>query len=100
MYMIYFWILENHYLDRIMCQFKLYQQFPLPAPLSHQLVLQYRKTKQTSKGSEGLNMDWGKYYKYLIGESELHIIESTPYDYAEYSMYMICIIERDVYDLV
>jgi hypothetical protein len=60
--MIHFWMVENHYLDRVMWQFGLFQQVPPPAPIDYQQVLTYRKNKHTSGGGEVQNIDWAQYY--------------------------------------
>jgi hypothetical protein len=56
-WMIHFWMVENHYPDRVMRQFGLFQQVPPPAPIDYQQVLIYRKNKHTSEGSERQNVD-------------------------------------------
>jgi hypothetical protein len=35
-WMIHFWMVENHYPDRVMRQFGLFQQVPPPAPIDYQ----------------------------------------------------------------
>jgi hypothetical protein len=42
-WMIHFWIVENHYPDRVMRQFDLFQQVPPPAPIDYQQVLTYQE---------------------------------------------------------
>jgi hypothetical protein len=86
--MIYFLMVENHYPDRVMRQFGLFQQVPPLAPIDYQQVLTYRKNKHTSGGSEGQNVDWTQYYWWAQDEPKLPITESRPYDYVQYYTYM------------
>jgi hypothetical protein len=86
--MIYFWMVENFYSDRVMRQFGLFQQVPPPAPIDYQQILTYRKDKHTSGGGEGQNIDWTEYYWWAQDEPKLPITESRPYDYAQYYTYM------------
>jgi hypothetical protein len=58
-WMIYFWMVKNHYPDRVMRQFNLFQQIPPATPIDYQQVLTYRKNKHTLGGGEGQNVDWG-----------------------------------------
>jgi hypothetical protein len=83
-WMIHFWMVENHYPDRVMRQFGLFQQVPPPAPIDYQQILTYRKDKHTSGGDEGQNIDWAEYYWWAQNEPELPITESRPYDYAQH----------------
>jgi hypothetical protein len=62
MWMIRFWMVENHYPDRVMRQFIFFQQVPPPAPIDYQQVLAYRKNKYTSGDDEWQNVDWARYY--------------------------------------
>jgi hypothetical protein len=55
--MIHFWMVDNHYPDRVMRQFGLFQQVPPPALINYQQVLTYRNNKHTSGGGEGQNVD-------------------------------------------
>jgi hypothetical protein len=80
--MIHFWMVENHYPDRVMRLFNLFQQIPLPAPIDYQQVLTYHKNKHTSGDCEGQNMDWAQYYWWAQDESELSITEARLYDFA------------------
>jgi hypothetical protein len=80
--MIHFWIVENHYPDRVMWQFNLFQQIPPPAPIDYQQVPTYRKNKHTSGGGEEQNVDWAQ------DEAELSITKTRPYDYAQHYTYM------------
>jgi hypothetical protein len=50
--MIHFWMIANHYQDRVMRQFNLSQQVSPLAPIDYQQVLTYRKNKHTSGGGE------------------------------------------------
>jgi hypothetical protein len=81
-WMIHFWMVENHYPDRVMRLFNLFQQIPLPAPIDYQQVLTYHKNKHTSGDCEGQNMDWAQYYWWAQDESELSITEARSYDFA------------------
>jgi hypothetical protein len=87
-WMIHFWMVENHYPDRVMRQFGLFQQVPPPAPIDYQQILTYRKDKHTSGGGKGQNIDWAEYYWWAQDEPELPITESRPYDYAQHYTYM------------
>jgi hypothetical protein len=80
--MIHFWMVENHYLDKVIRQFNLFQHIPPPAPINYQQVLTYRKNKHTMGGGEWQNMDWVQYYWWAHDEAELPIMESRPYDFA------------------
>jgi hypothetical protein len=51
-------MVENHYPDRVMQQFNLFQQVPPPTSIDYQQVLMYRKNKHTLGGGEGQNVDW------------------------------------------
>jgi hypothetical protein len=88
LWMIHFWMIENHYPDRVMQQFNLFQQVPPSAPINYQQVLTYHKNKHTSGGSEGHNVDWAQYYWWAQDEPKLPIAESRPYDFAQYYTYM------------
>jgi hypothetical protein len=80
-WMIHLWMVENHYPDRVMRQFGLFQQAPLPTPIDYQQVLTYRKNKHTSGDGEGQNVDWAQYYWWAQDEPELPI--TRPYNYAQ-----------------
>jgi hypothetical protein len=56
-WMIHFWMVENHYPDIVTRQFNLFQQVPPSTPIDYQQVVTYRKNKHTSGGSEGPNVD-------------------------------------------
>jgi hypothetical protein len=86
--MIHFWMVDNHYPDRVMQQFGLFQRVPPPAPIDYQQILTYRKDKHTLGGGEGQNIDWVEYYWWEQDEPELPITESRPYDYAQHYTYM------------
>jgi hypothetical protein len=79
-------MVDNHYPDRVMRQFGLFQQVPPPTPI--QQVLTYRKNKHTSGGGEVQNVDWAQYYWWALDEPELPITELQPYDYVQYYTYM------------
>jgi hypothetical protein len=74
----HFWMVENHYQDRVIRQFNLFQQIPPPAPIDYQQVLTYRKNKHTSRGGEEQIMNWVLYYWWANDEPELPITESLP----------------------
>jgi hypothetical protein len=86
--MILFRMVENHYSDRVMRQFGIFQQVHSPAPIDYQQVLTYRKNKHTSGCGEWQNIDWAQYYWWAQDEPELPITESRPYDYAQHYTYM------------
>jgi hypothetical protein len=86
--MIHFWMVENHYPNRVMRQFNLFQQVLLPAPIDYQQVLTYRKNKHTSRGGKGQNMDWAQFYWWAQDEPKLPITESRQYDFAQHYTYM------------
>jgi hypothetical protein len=56
-WMIYFWMIENHYPDRVMRQFNLYQQVPPSILIPYKYMLTYHINKHTSEGGEGQNVD-------------------------------------------
>jgi hypothetical protein len=86
--MIYFWMVKNHYPNRVMRRFNLFQQIPPPAPINYQQVLTYRKNKHTSGGGEGQKVDWAQYYWWPQDEPEPSIKESRLYDFAQDYAYM------------
>jgi hypothetical protein len=95
-WIIHLWMVENHYPDRVMRQFNLYQQTPLPAPIDYQQVLMYRKNKHTLGGGEERNVDWAQYYWWVQDEPELSITEVRPYNYAQHYVYMEWYCKREM----
>jgi hypothetical protein len=45
-------MIENHYLDRVMCQFNLYQQVSLLVLIPYEHILTYHINKHTSGGDK------------------------------------------------
>jgi hypothetical protein len=52
-WMIHFWMVENHYPDKVMQQFNLFQQVPPPTLINYQQVLTYHKNKHSRKAVKG-----------------------------------------------
>jgi hypothetical protein len=73
-WMIHSTMVENHYPDRVMWRFNLFQRVPPPALIDYQQVPSYRKNKHTSGGGEG-HVDWAQYYWWAQNEPELPIKE-------------------------
>jgi hypothetical protein len=80
-------MVENHYPDRVVRQFGLFQQVPPPALINYKQMLTYCKYKHMSGGGERQNVDWAQYYWWAQNEPELPITESRPYDYAQHYTY-------------
>jgi hypothetical protein len=93
-------MVENHYPDRVMRQFSLFQQVPPPALIDYQQVPTYRNNKHTSGGGEGQHVDWAQYYWWAQDEPELSITESRSYDYAQHYTHGVVLQERDDYNMV
>jgi hypothetical protein len=78
------WMVENHYLDMVMCQLNLYQHVPSSVLIPYEHILTYRTNKHTFGGGEGQNMDWEKYYWRTQDEPDLPVTETRPYNFAEH----------------
>jgi hypothetical protein len=52
-WMIHLWMVENHYPDRVMRQFGLFQQVPSPTSINYQHVLTYIRTSTRREAVKG-----------------------------------------------
>lgn len=86
-YMIHFWMVENHYPDRVMRQFDRYQSVPPPPPLPYDIIKKLRLSHNSGRDAN-INVDWEEHFRYYINEPPIWIEEMQPYDHSEYDTYI------------
>jgi hypothetical protein len=78
--LIFFWIVEFYYPDRVMRQFGLYQSVPPPAPEPWYLMERLRSNKHVSGRGKCICLDWSRVHEAYIEAAPSFIHEVRPWD--------------------
>ncbi|XP_078165509.1 serine/threonine-protein phosphatase 7 long form homolog [Carex rostrata] len=77
--LIHFWIVTQHYPDRVMRQYSLYQVVPPPAPEPWEWHKMYNKIKHDKGRASTISRDWRDRHKLIIECQMIIIEESRPW---------------------